>query len=189
MGPFQELLEERSMWDAEAIPRGSRPMDYLRILAQAPRSLVIHGNYLDAAERDFLAGHADRMSLVYCPRTHAYFGHPAYSLAELLSKGVRAALGTDSRASNPDLDLLAEMRYVASAFPAVDPRVVLRMGTLMGAEALGCDAKVGSLTVGKLANVIAVPIGDASKSTDGVLESLFAARAKPSHVWVRGAIV
>ena len=39
------------MWDAEAIPRGSRPLDYLRMLAEAPRSVVIHGNYLDKAEQ------------------------------------------------------------------------------------------------------------------------------------------
>ena len=92
-GPFQELLEERSMWDAEAIPRGSRPLDYLRMLAEAPRALVIHGNYLDAEERAFLAEHADRMSLVYCPRTHAYFGHPPYPLAELLAAGVQRGAG------------------------------------------------------------------------------------------------
>ncbi len=112
-GAFQELLEERSMWDAAAIPRGSLPLDYLRQLATAPRSLVIHGNYLDDDERAFLATHRGRMSLVYCPRTHAYFSYPPYPLAELLADGIRMALGTDSRASSPDLDLLAEMRHIA----------------------------------------------------------------------------
>ena len=85
----------------------------LRMLADAPRALVIHGNYLDDEELAFLAANRERMSLVYCPRTHAYFEHPPYPLAKHLKLGVRVALGTDSRASNPDLDLLAEMRHVA----------------------------------------------------------------------------
>ncbi|HEX2477470.1 MAG TPA: amidohydrolase family protein, partial [Lacipirellulaceae bacterium] len=61
-GPFQELLEERGMWDADAIPHGSRPLDYLRMLAESPRALVIHGNYLDQEELAFLAANSQRMS-------------------------------------------------------------------------------------------------------------------------------
>src|SRR3954454_9776618 len=71
-GPFRELLEERSMWDETAVPRGSRPLDYLRMLAESPRTLVIHGNYLNYEELRFLGANRDRMSLVYCPRTHSY---------------------------------------------------------------------------------------------------------------------
>jgi cytosine/adenosine deaminase-related metal-dependent hydrolase len=186
-GPFQELLDERSMWDADAIPRGSRPLDYLRMLAEAPRSLVIHGNYLDEDEHEFLAANADRMSLVFCPRTHEYFRHSSYPLAKLLEKGVRVALGTDSRASNPDLNLFAEMRHVAKTFPAIDPNVILRMGTLSGAEALGRDAEVGSITPGKFGNLVAMPLGKNFPATaDEILNSLLASEATPSKVWYRG---
>ena len=186
-GPFQELLAERSMWDAAAIPRASRPLDYLRLLAEAPRALVIHGNYLDDAERSFLAANVDRMSLVYCPRTHAYFGHPPYPLAELLAAGVRVALGTDSRASNPDLDLLAEMRYVAGTIPAIDPLEILRMGTLTGAEALGRAAEVGSITPGKLANLVAVPLPDDVRAAPrDRLVAILASPESPCAVWIRG---
>jgi cytosine/adenosine deaminase-related metal-dependent hydrolase len=186
-GPFQELLEERSMWDPEAVPRGSRPMDYLRMMAEAPRALVIHGNYLDAEERAFLAANAERMSLVYCPRTHAYFGHPRYPLPELLKAGVRVALGTDSRASNPDLDLLAEMRFVAQTFPEIAPQAVLRLGTLAGAEALRRAAEVGSITLGKFADLVAVPLdGVQGSATDEVLAGMLNGSTKPSAVWLRG---
>jgi cytosine/adenosine deaminase-related metal-dependent hydrolase len=189
-GPFQELLDERSMWDAEAIPRGSRPLDYLRILAEAPRALVIHGNYLDAEEHAFLAANSDRMSLVYCPRTHAYFEHPTYPLPALLENGVRVALGTDSRASNPDLDLLAEMRHVAALFPSTDPQTVLRMGTLAGAEALGCDAEVGSIMSGKMANLIAIPLQpQGAHSAEDALSEILASDKRPCRIWIRGDTV
>jgi cytosine/adenosine deaminase-related metal-dependent hydrolase len=186
-GPFQSLLAERSMWDADAVPRGSRPLDYLRHLAQAPRAFVIHGNFLDAEERSFLATHRDRMSLVYCPRTHEYFAHPAYPLAELLQAGVNVALGTDSRASNTDLDLLAEMRHIAQAHRSIDPHEILRMGTIAGAEALSRGHEMGSLTPGKLANLVAIPIPDeAAKSADDALAAIFADQSLPSRVWRRG---
>jgi cytosine/adenosine deaminase-related metal-dependent hydrolase len=186
-GQFQALLDERSMWDAEAVPRGSRPMDYLRMLAVAPRTLVIHGNYLQEDERAFLASHRDRMSLVYCPRTHAYFGHPRYPLPELLKAGVCVALGTDSRASNPDLDLLAEMRHVARSYPEIEPQAVLRLGTLAGAEALGRAADVGSITPGKFADLVAVPIDNVHvRTTDDVLDGILSGVSKPTAVWLRG---
>ena len=115
-GPFQVLLEERGMWDSEAISHGSTCLDYLRILAEAPRSLVIHGNYLNEQEIEFLAEHRSHMSVVYCPRTHAYFDHDPYPLERMLASGVRVAVGTDSRASNPDLNLLSELRGLLSNF-------------------------------------------------------------------------
>lgn len=157
-GALRELLESRSMWDATAIPSGSRPLDYLRILSDAPRVLVIHGNYLDQAEYAFLAQHAERMSLVYCPRTHAYFAHPRFPLAALLAGGVRMALGTDSRASNPDLNMLAEMRHAARSHPDVAPDAILRMATLGAAEALGIADRCGSIAPGRRADLIAVPL-------------------------------
>jgi cytosine/adenosine deaminase-related metal-dependent hydrolase len=187
-GPFRKLLEDRSMWDPDAVPLGSRPLDYLQILADAPRTLVIHGNYLDDEELKFLASNRERMSLIYCPRTHAFFIHPAYPLSRAISAGVRIALGTDSRASNLDLDLLAEMRFVMRSHPATDPQEVLRMGTLNGAEALGRAADVGSITPGKLANLVALPIpGDAveAKWAD-VLTTILGANTKPSDVYLAG---
>jgi cytosine/adenosine deaminase-related metal-dependent hydrolase len=186
-GPFQELLEERSMWDPDVIPLGSRPMNYLKLIADAPRSLVIHGNYLDKEELAFIGARREKMSLVFCPRTHAYFKHDAYPLAKAAAAGARVALGTDSRASNPDLDLLAEMRVVARAHSEISPHDVLRMGTLAGAEALGRDGDAGSLTAGKLANLVAVPLpADFNGGPDAALESLLASDARVSAVWVRG---
>lgn len=186
-GPFQELLDERSMWDADAIAPGTRPLDYLQQLAEAPRALVIHGNYLHEDELAFVAKHRQTMSLVYCPRTHAYFRHSPYPLKQALASRVRVALGTDSRASNPDLNLFAEMQYAMNAHAGIAPVDILRMGTLAGAEALGLDNEVGSLTTGKLANLIAIPISSsANDSPDDLLGALLAAGTSPCGVWYHG---
>ena len=79
-GPFVPMLQAFDAWHPDVIPRGTRPLDFLRVLAQAHRALVIHGNYLNSEEITFLAARAARMSLVYCPRTHAYFEHDPYPL-------------------------------------------------------------------------------------------------------------
>ncbi len=181
-GAFQELLDERSMWDATAIPRGWRPMDYLGRLAAAPRALVIHGNYLAADEIEFVAQQRATMSVAYCPRTHAYFAHAAYPLEAMLAAGVRVALGTDSRASNPDLDLLADLRLAARVFGRVAPEAWLKMATLAGAEALGLSADSGSLTPGKRADLVAI---DCDARTDPAAAIVAGGRVRRG--WIGGA--
>ncbi|HTQ37916.1 MAG TPA: amidohydrolase family protein [Pirellulales bacterium] len=163
-GPFVGLLEAFNAWDPHAIPFGSRPLDYLNMLAGAHRTLIIHGNYLDDEEINFVAHNAERMSIVYCPRTHAYFGHDPYPLAKMLAAGVNVALGTDSRASNPDLSILAEMQFGAAQHPTVLPATLLRMITVNAAKTLGREAETGTLTPGKFADlaIVSLPKHDAA---------------------------
>jgi cytosine/adenosine deaminase-related metal-dependent hydrolase len=157
-GPFRDLLEELGAWSPEVFAAPRRIADYLEVLSAAGRSLVIHGNYLTDHEASLIARQAGRMSLVYCPRTHAYFGHEPYPLVRRLAAGVPVALGTDGRASNPDLSLLAEMRAVARLHSDLPPDRILELGTLAGARALGLEADHGSLAPGKLANAVVVPL-------------------------------
>jgi imidazolonepropionase-like amidohydrolase len=108
-------------------------------------------------------------------------------LFEALDAGVRVALGTDSRASNPDLDLLAEMRHVAGTYGGMNTQAILRMGTLSGAEALGRDAEVGSITPGKLANLMAIPLpAHPSVEPGDWLLPILALDERPNAVWLRG---
>lgn len=183
-GDFADLLEERSMWDSTAIPHGTRPIDYLYTLAKAPRSLVIHGNYLTADEFALLGTRRDCMSVVYCPRTHAFFAHEPYPLSQMLSAGARVVLGTDSRASNPDLDLLAEMRVAADRHPDASAVDFLRMATLDAAEALGIGRDVGSLTAGKRADLIALPC-----TSRDPIEVILDSHTRATRVWRAGQAV
>jgi cytosine/adenosine deaminase-related metal-dependent hydrolase len=181
-GPFRELLEERSMWDETAIPYGARPLDYLRMLAEAPRALVVHANFVEADEIEFLGQRRDTISVAYRPRTHAYFGHAKYPLDRMLAAGTRVVIGTDSRASNPDLNLLADLRLAAQQFPQVSPETWLRMATLDGATALGLDAAHGSLAPGKMANITAMPCSASDDPHEMVINGVTA----PSQVWLHG---
>lgn len=162
-GPFAELLAGLGI---PAIPRGPlRPLDYIESLRHATKALFIHGNYLDDEEIARLAEQASTAAVVYCPRTHSFFQHQPYPLAQMLAAGVTVALGTDGRCSNPDLSLLAEIRHVATRHRNIPLDQVLSLGTLSGARALGRDQAVGSLTAGKEANLAIVALPDAAADT------------------------
>jgi cytosine/adenosine deaminase-related metal-dependent hydrolase len=172
-GPFRDFLTERNLFDPATFPGGKRPLDYLQILARAWKTLVVHGNYLNDEEIAFLAERRDRMAVVYCPRTHAYFRHEPYPLEKVLSAGATVCLGTDSRASSPDLSLLAEMRFVAERFPRLDRSRIMCLATIDAARALGRAEEIGSLEAGKIANlaVVSLPEGKSDDPCRLLLES------------------
>ncbi len=129
----------------------------LEQLALAPRALVVHGNFLRPEHWDILAANRDKLSLVHCPRTHRHFRHPPFPLVELLRAGVRVAVGTDSRASNPDLSLLKELQLLRELFPEVTPAEIFSLGTTVGAEALGFEGQAQLLAVPGPAGDVADP--------------------------------
>lgn len=148
-GPLLDLMRRSDPdYSPKNVILGTRPMDYLERLAAAPKALVIHGNYLDDEELEFLAARRDTMAVVFCPRSHAYFGHDKYPLKKMLDWDVNVLLGTDSLASAPDLSLVAEMKFILEHYPEIAPETVFRMGTILGAEFLD-RPDFGTLQPGK----------------------------------------
>ena len=128
-GPLRKFMEKIDGWSPDRTLLGRRPLDYLEAMDRVGRLLVIHGNYLDDEELDWLAERADRVTVVYCPRSHAYFGHDPYPLIKMLDKGMHVAIGTDSCASSPDLSIRAELATVAQQFPELPVETILELGT------------------------------------------------------------
>jgi len=183
-GPLRDFLEMLGAWDPSAWVEKRRPLDYLRLLAVAHRSLVVHGNYLNDEEIAFLGRHRDRMAVAYCPRTHAWFQHDPHPLERLLAAGATVALGTDSRASSPDLSLLAEMRSVRRKHPSIPGDRVLSLGTIEAAKALGTDRDTGSLEPGKRADLAIVALPDETAADPHDL--LFSGASRVVGRWYRG---
>jgi cytosine/adenosine deaminase-related metal-dependent hydrolase len=150
-GPFVPFLQDLGVWHADGLAHS--PADVVAHCAAAPRALYVHANYLDPA-----TPLPPGSSVVYCPRTHAAFGHSPHPFREFLARGVNVALGTDSLASNPDLDVLAEARFLRARHGDVDGAVLLRMLTLNGAAALGLSHVTGSFTPGKYADLVELPL-------------------------------
>jgi cytosine/adenosine deaminase-related metal-dependent hydrolase len=97
---------------------------------------------------------------------------------------VTLALGTDSLASNEDLDLRREMRLLREAFPWIAPALVWEMATVGGAAALGAAGEVGVLASGARADLVAH--GSDARGASGALEELTLGRTRIEGVWVAG---
>ncbi len=149
-GPFVEFLKALGVWSPDGLCESVQQV--MTVCDFRQPKLLIHANYLQPNSRI-----PRNSTIVYCPRTHAAFGHRPHPFQKFLARGVRVCLGTDSLASNPDLDVLAEAQFVQQLYPDFPADQLLRMVTLSGAEALGWADEVGSLEVGKSADMVAVP--------------------------------
>jgi cytosine/adenosine deaminase-related metal-dependent hydrolase len=153
------------------------PVQYLRRCGALNKNLVaIHLNYLARGDAALLA--RNRVSVVHCPRSHAYFGHEPFPMRRLLRAGVNVCLGTDSLASviktrrQPiELDMLAEMRSLADRHPWLSPKTLVRLSTLNSARALHRNSRLGQLSPGAMADLVALRTSvKPSRIFDAVLE-------------------
>jgi len=164
--------------------RGTSPIKYMHSLGYLDFPLVIaHGNFLD--EEDIALLERSPASVIYCPSSHKYFGHPPHPFPRLLARGVNVALGTDSLASGQGLSMLDEMKIVSRDYKEISPESILKMGTIRGARALGLADKVGSLEVGKEADLVAFALPNSSHP----LEELLSHEGDPIFTMVGGKII
>jgi cytosine/adenosine deaminase-related metal-dependent hydrolase len=152
-GGFRTLLETLGAWPTAAPPRLLSAADWISCLTRGPRGLVVHGTFLDDHALARCACHRDRLSLVICPRTTRLLSGGLPPLARFREAGIRVAIGTDSRASNPDLSVLAECRALVDGGLA-SPAEALHMATVAGAWALGFERHAGLLAPSRPADLV-----------------------------------
>lgn len=156
-GVFRELWDRIGGWD-EHVPRfAGGPIRFAAAigLLDYERTLLAHVNYCDDDELKLLA--SGRASVVYCPRTHSYFGHRPHRWREMHRLGINVAVGTDSCASSPDLNLVADLRLLHQIAPDEPIDRLWEMATINGARALGLSGGAGELRVGAVADFVVFP--------------------------------
>lgn len=179
-GAWRTVLEERGRWIPGWNPPGCGPVEYLDALGWAgPGTLAVHGVHLTPAELDRLA--ASGATLVTCPRSNAWTGAGTPPIAQFYASGVPVAVGTDSLASAPDLNLFAELAVMRRIAPGVPAGSILRSATVVGAEALAAADRFGSLRAGRQAALIGV---DLPGPVDDVEEYLLSGIQPEQIVWL-----
>lgn len=155
-GPLEDLLE--IVAGADVLSTGDRlPLPgYIHELCQSRLAFIIHGNYLDEASMAILEVNKNHSAVVYCPRTHAHFQHATYPLMELRRRGIPILLGTDSRASNPDLSILEEARTVRKLFKKLTSEEIFAMITTTPSDLLDCSRNLGYIREGNLGQLTAI---------------------------------
>lgn len=154
-GPLAAFLARFGLPNAQSDqPRSARDiLSRSGLLDRAP--LLAHVNHADDDLLNLLAG--TRASVVWCPRTHAFFGHSPHRWRDMLSLGINVCLGTDSLASAPSLSILDEVRFLRRLEPNTRPDLLLEMATRRAALGLHLSDRLGTLTRGKYADFIAIP--------------------------------
>lgn len=155
-GPLFDTLRELGFpVEANEVWPGSDFQLLFEVLSQSPQALVVHGNHLSVTEMDKLAEYPS-LSVVYCPRTHAFFDFSSHPIAELWERGIRVVLGTDSRATNPDLNLWQEACHLWRHRPDLDAMKVMKAITCDAGAAVGQNG-VGKIAVGLHCPLASVP--------------------------------
>jgi len=180
-GPFQEVWSRIGMWEEPVETFHGTPIAFANAigLLEYP-TLLAHVNYCDDDELKLLA--RGRASVVYCPRTHRYFGHRPHRWREMLNAGINVAVGTDSCASSPNLNLIDDLRLLHQIAAEVSPDALWQMATIRAARAVQMHEQVGSITVGKRADLIAFDV----QSEDPLAEILQNPHGLPAHMWIDG---
>ncbi|OHC37188.1 MAG: N-ethylammeline chlorohydrolase [Rhodanobacter sp. RIFOXYA1_FULL_67_6] len=174
---------------------GLRPFQRLQKLGLVnDRLIAVHMTQLTDGE--IAACAAAGVSVVHCPESNLKLASGFCPAEKLRLAGVNVALGTDGCASNNDLDMFGEMRTAALLAKAVagdaaafDAAFALRAATLNGAKAIGLEAKIGSIEVGKQADFAAVRLSELeTQPMFHVISQLVYAtgRHQVSDVWIAG---
>ena len=196
--PVQIHLHETRGEVLQAVEaNGERPLDTLhRLGLLGPRTQCVH--MTDIGDQDIALLAETGAHVVHCPQSNMKLASGSCPVHKLLAAGVNVALGSDSAASNNDLNLFGEMQTAAllaklnsgdaSALPAA---AALTMATLGGARALGLEEQIGSLEAGKLADMIAVDLGgpETQPLYNALSQLVYACNgSQVTHSWIGGEL-
>ncbi|KAA5839468.1 TRZ/ATZ family hydrolase [Pseudomonas chlororaphis] len=180
----------------QAVARhGERPLARLaRLGLLGPRFQAVHMTQISDDDLALLV--ETNSNVIHCPESNLKLASGFCPVERLWQAGVNVAAGTDGAASNNDLDLLGEIRTaallakaVAGSATALNAHQALRMATLNGARALGLESEIGSLELGKAADLVAFDLSGLAQQPiyDPVSQLIYATgRDCVKHLWVAG---
>ncbi len=193
---IQIHLHETAFEVATALQEtGMRPIERLQQIGLlSPRTQCVHMTAL--VDSDIHTIVRNGCHVVHCPESNLKLASGFCPVDKLQQAGVNVAIGTDGAASNDDLDLFAELRSatllakaVANDPTALNAHAAVRMATINGARALGMENLIGSIEVGKQADITAVNIDSlcAQPMYDPASSLVYTSSgSRVSDVWVAG---
>ncbi|HEY9380988.1 MAG TPA: TRZ/ATZ family hydrolase [Burkholderiales bacterium] len=197
--PIHLHLHETQDEIAQSVQKhGARPLERMNALGVvSPRLIAVHAIHMTEREIALLAQNG--CSVAHCPASNLKLASGFAPIAAMQAAGMNIALGTDGAASNNRLDVLADMRLaallakaVANDAAALPAYIALRYATLNGARALGLQDRIGSIEIGKAADLTAIRFDslELAPCYDPVSHIVYSAgREHVSHVWVAGRLL
>ena len=152
--------------------RGLRPFEYLeKIGFLGPDVVAAHCVWLSDKEIEIIKKHGVKVS--HNPCSNMKLASGIAPVSKLIENGICVSIGTDGASSNNNLDLIEELKTASllQKVSTLDPKVLdseesIRMATIKGAEALGLDDEIGTIEVGKKADIILIDTAAANMTPD-----------------------
>jgi cytosine/adenosine deaminase-related metal-dependent hydrolase len=160
-GGFEKFYSALNINTQAFHAKGKSSLEHvLPFLDPAQKNILVHNVHTSAADLDAamnrFSAFDERLYFCCCPNANQFISRQMPNLPLFLQKGVRLVLGTDSLASNHQLDLMSEMQTLQAHFPDLQLEMMLQWATINGAKALGIENKYGSFEKGKSPGVIAI---------------------------------
>jgi 5-methylthioadenosine/S-adenosylhomocysteine deaminase len=182
-GFFADVYQKLNLeWNA---PRLSSVQYLARLGVLQAKPLLAHCVKVSEKDIDLIA--ASGSSIAHCPKSNAKFGHGFAPLERFLDKNVGVGFGSDSVASNNTCDILEEARFAtlfarnsADKKKFLSAREIIKIATLGGATALGLESEIGTLEIGKQADLIVISLNNMAQMPihDVYTALLFASNAR-----------
>ena len=193
--PIHVHLHETAKEVADEIAQsGKRPVARLNDLGiLGPRTEAVHMTQISDEDLEMIG--LTNTSVIHCPKSNMKLASGICPIKKLMEVDIDVGLGTDSAASNNTLNMLEEMRFASllSKVSNGDPTALpaqqsLEMATLGSAKAIGMDAEIGSLEVGKQADMVSISLDNLSSSPiyNLISQIVYAAPTRAENVWVAG---
>ncbi len=181
-GYCRALLESLGKWAPCWAPPGMTPVGYLESLGVLDTgTLLVHAVHMADSDWDIVAKRG--ATVCFCPRSNRNIGVGRAHIPSAVERGIPTCLGTDSHASNFDLNLFAEGLQVMEDFPGIHPDSIVAMLTMGGARALGRHRDYGTLDTGKRAALLAITLSG-SPTASGLSETVIHRGNEGAIRWV-----
>ena len=139
---------------------------FLPHIAKTHKLLLVHNTVTSRDDINWIDRHSDMLPELYwclCPNANLYINNMLADVYMLAASGYKMVVGTDSLASNGQLNIIAELNTLQQHFPALSITELLRWATINGAEALNISASYGSFEKGKIPGIVHISnMGDNS---------------------------
>ena len=172
MGIHIHVSETQKEIDDVSQEKGLRPFEYLdKIGFLGPDVVAAHCVWLSDEEIEIIKKHGVKVS--HNPCSNMKLASGISPVSKLIENDICVSIGTDGASSNNNLDLIEELKTASllQKVSTLDPNVVnsheaIAMGTIKGAEALGLSDEIGSIEVGKKADIILIDTNSANMVPD-----------------------
>lgn len=162
---FEKMKIDNSFYEAK---KTGSVGNYFRNLSSAKSVILVHNTFTQQEDLDFIKKNKNKKQLIsfcLCPNANLYIENALPPVSLFLKNKVNIILGTDSLASNHQLDILEEIKTIQNKFPGIKTETLLKWATLNGAKALQVEEQLGSFEKGKMPGIILIENVSAEKIT------------------------